>query len=417
MMDGDKALVGQRPSWAQSLARRLVQGHLAKMPKGGVVLHEPDGETVSIGDTAAEGAAEIRIHDWDSYRQMMTGGALGAAEAYMDGAWDSPDLVAVVRFFAANVDAMRALEGAAAWLAKPALKALHAMNRNSLNGSRRNIAAHYDLGNDFFSLFLDPTMMYSSAVYPSAEASLEEASLHKLDLLCQQLELQPGDHLLEIGTGWGGMAIFAARNYGCRVTTTTISQEQFNHAREQVSALGLEDQVTVLCEDYRKLEGKYDKIVSIEMIEAVGHNFYSNYFQRCSQLLKPTGKMVIQAITIADQRYAAARDSVDFIQRYIFPGGSLPSVAVIADHLARDTDMQMTHLRDITRDYALTLANWRERFMAAQSRVSEMGFEQSFIRMWEFYLAYCEGGFRERVISTVQLAFAKPGYRFAASQD
>ena len=214
MMDGDKALVGQRPSWAQSLARRLVQGHLAKMPKGGVVLHEPDGETVSIGDTAAEGAAEIRIHDWDSYRQMMTGGALGAAEAYMDGAWDSPDLVAVVRFFAANVDAMRALEGAAAWLAKPALKALHAMNRNSLNGSRRNIAAHYDLGNDFFALFLDRHMMYSSAIYPSPEADLETAATHKLDLICQRLRLAPGMEVLEIGTGWGGLALHPATT-GC----------------------------------------------------------------------------------------------------------------------------------------------------------------------------------------------------------
>jgi cyclopropane-fatty-acyl-phospholipid synthase len=212
------------------------------------------------------------------------------------------------------------------------------------------------------------------------------------------------------------MAIHAATHYGCRVTTTTISREQYEYALAQVQAAGLQDRVTVLCEDYRNLEGSFDKLVSIEMIEAVGHDYYSSYFQRCSQLLKPEGKMVIQAITIADQRYEAARNAVDFIQRYIFPGGSLPSVAVIADHLARDTDMQMIHLRDITRDYALTLASWRKRFLAAQSAVEKMGFEQSFIRMWEFYLAYCEGGFRERIIGTVQLAFAKPGYRFASSQ-
>ena len=222
--------------------------------------------------------------------------------------------------------------------------------------------------------------------------------------------------LVEIGTGWGGFAEHAAKHYGCRVTTTTISREQYQYACEQVQQAGLQDRVTVLCEDYRNLTGRYDKLVSIEMIEAVGHAFYSDYFQRCSALLKPEGKMVIQAITIADQRYDSARKSVDFIQRYIFPGGCLPSLAVISDHLARDTDMQMVHLRDITADYALTLAHWRERFMAAQEAVLRQGFDRSFIRMWEFYLAYCEGGFRERIIGTVQLAFAKPGYRFASSQ-
>jgi cyclopropane-fatty-acyl-phospholipid synthase len=292
------------------------------------------------------------------------------------------------------------------------LKLSHALKRNTRDGARKNISAHYDLGNDFFRLFLDPTMMYSAALFPTDKTTLEEASIAKLEELCQQLELTSGDHLLEIGTGWGGMAIHAARKYGCRVTTTTISREQYEYACARVREEGLQDRVTVLCEDYRNLRGSFDKLVSIEMIEAVGHDFYSSYFQRCSQLLKPEGKMVIQAITIADQRYAAARDSVDFIQRYIFPGGSLPSVSVIADHLARDTDMQMIHLRDITRDYALTLAHWRERFLQAQSAVRDMGFDQTFMRMWEFYLAYCEGGFRERIIGTVQLAFAKPGYRF-----
>jgi cyclopropane-fatty-acyl-phospholipid synthase len=254
--------------------------------------------------------------------------------------------------------------------------------------------------------------MYSAALFETDRTGLDEASVAKLDELCRQLELGSGDHLLEIGTGWGGLAIHAASNYGCRVTTTTISKEQYEYARARVRAAGLENRVSVLCEDYRKLEGSFDKLVSVEMIEAVGHDFYSSYFSRCSQLLKPNGKMVIQAITIADQRYEAAHKSVDFIQRYIFPGGSLPSVAVIADHLARDTDMQMVHLRDITRDYALTLAHWRERFLAAQAAVRQLGFDQTFVRMWEFYLAYCEGGFRERIIGTVQLAFAKPGYRF-----
>ena len=257
--------------------------------------------------------------------------------------------------------------------------------------------------------------MYSSALFSDKSASLEVASETKLDELCQQLELKSGDHLLEIGTGWGGMAIHAAKNFGCRVTTTTISQEQYDFASARVSEEGLEGQITLLCEDYRNLTGEYDKLVSIEMIEAVGHDFYQNYFRMCSGLLKPNGKMVIQAITMADQRYKEARDSVDFIKRYIFPGGCLPSVAVMAQHIARDTDMQIVHLRDITNDYAETLAHWRQRFLANLEAVRGMGFSEEFVRMWDFYLCYCEGGFRERVISTVQLAFAKPDYRFQGS--
>ena len=411
MMDGDKALVGQRPSWAQSLARRLVQGHLAKMPKGGVVLHEPDGETVSIGDTAAEGAAEIRIHDWDSYRQMMTGGALGAAEAYMDGAWDSPDLVAVVRFFAANVDAMRALEGAAAWLAKPALKALHAMNRNSLNGSRRNIAAHYDLGNDFFALFLDRHMMYSSAIYPSPEADLENAATHKLDLICQRLRLAPGMEVLEIGTGWGGLALHAARHYGVRVTTTTISREQARFAREQVREAGLSDRIQVLEQDYRELQGRYDRIVSVEMIEAVGHQFLDEYFRVLNQRLKPEGLLLLQAITVPDQRYEYARDNVDFIKRYIFPGGFLPSVTVMCQALRKNTRLMPVGLEDIGAHYGKTIEDWRARFISALPRIRELGFDERFCRMWDYYLCYCQGAFMERAISTVHLLAAGPDYR------
>ena len=352
------------------------------------------------------------MHDRSLYRQMLTGGSIATGEAYMRGLWTSPDLVAVMRLFSANLTTLEMLESKQSWLVRLGLKLSHALKRNTHSGSRENISAHYDLGNEFFALFLDPTMMYSAAVFQSDETGLDEASVAKLEELCHQLELTDSDHLLEIGTGWGGMAIHAAKHYGCKVTTTTISKEQYAFALEQVKAEGLEGRITVLCEDYRNLQGSFDKLVSVEMIEAVGHAFYSNYFQRCSELLKPDGKMVIQAITIADQRYAAARESVDFIQRYIFPGGSLPSVAVIADHLAKDTNMQMVHLRDITRDYALTLAHWRERFLAAEARVSEMGFDKTFIRMWEFYLAYCEGGFRERIIGTVQLTFAKPGYRF-----
>jgi len=408
---------GRRPL-RRNLARRLCLRLLANLEAGSLTLHD-SGETHHFGtaDDPGQPHAEVHVHNSALYRQLLAGGSIAAGEAYMQGHWSSPDLVAVMRLFSANMATLDLLESKQSWLARLGLKLSHAMNRNTRKGSRKNISAHYDLGNDFFRLFLDPTMMYSSALFETDETTLEEASIAKLEELCRQLELTSDDPLLEIGTGWGGMAVHAARHYGCRVTTTTISREQYEYACEQVRAAGLEERVTVLCEDYRNLEGKYDKLVSIEMIEAVGHAFYSNYFQRCSELLRPEGKMVIQAITIADQRYAAAKDSVDFIQRYIFPGGSLPSVAVIADHLARDTDMQMIHLRDITRDYALTLANWRERFLAAEEHVRRMGFDQAFIRMWEFYLAYCEGGFRERIISTVQLAFAKPGYRWAAAQE
>jgi len=393
-------------------ARRICLRLLDKLEIGSLTLHH-GGEIFQFGTAGdpTQPQAEVHVHDSCLYRQMLAGGSIATGEAYMRGHWTSPNLVEVMRLFSANLATLELLESKQSWLVRLGLKLSHALKRNTREGSRKNISAHYDLGNDFFQLFLDPTMMYSAALFSTDETTLEAASVAKLEELCQQLELTDSDHLLEIGTGWGGMAVYAAQNYGCRVTTTTISREQYQFACEQVCEAGLQDRVTVLCEDYRNLRGSFDKLVSIEMIEAVGHAFYSSYFQRCSQLLKPEGKMVIQAITIADQRYAAARDAVDFIQRYIFPGGSLPSVAVIADHLSRDTDMQMIHLRDITRDYALTLYHWRQRFLAAQATVRQMGFDQDFIRMWEFYLAYCEGGFRERVISTVQLAFAKPGYR------
>ena len=400
----------------RGIAKQLLLRVLAKLETGSLTLH--DGlESYSFGnhDDPEQPHAEVHVHDAAVYRQILTGGTIAAGETYIQGAWTSPDPVAVTRLFSANMATMDSMEAGQSLLMRLGLKLAHRLNRNTHDGSRKNISAHYDLGNDFFSLFLDPTMMYSSALFSGQDITLEAASIAKLDEMCRQLELTDSDHLLEIGTGWGGMAIHAAQKYGCRVTTTTISKEQFDHASAKVREAGLQDQVTVLCEDYRKLTGTYDKLVSIEMIEAVGHEFYSNYFQCCSQLLRPHGKMVIQAITMSDQRYQEARDTVDFIKRYIFPGGCLPSIAVISDHLARDTDMQMVHLRDITPDYATTLAHWRERFMSRLEDVGAQGFDEQFMRMWEFYLAYCEGGFRERIIGTVQLAFAKPGYRFVTT--
>ena len=400
----------------EKIAREAIFRLLSKLQVGSLTLHEgPCSHHFGSVDKPHEPQAEVHIHSPAVYSQMLTGGSIGSGEAYMKGYWSSPDAMDVMRIFSANLVLLNKFDASQSVFIKLALKIAHRFNRNTYKGSQLNIAAHYDLGNEFFQLFLDPTMMYSSALFPDKSASLEVASETKLDELCQQLELKADDHLLEIGTGWGGMAIHAAKNFGCRVTTTTISQEQYDFASSRVREEGLEGQITLLCEDYRNLTGEYDKLVSIEMIEAVGHDFYQNYFRMCSGLLKPNGKMVIQAITMADQRYKEARDSVDFIKRYIFPGGCLPSVAVIAQHVARDTDMQIVHLRDITDDYAETLAHWRQRFLANLEAVRGMGFSEEFVRMWDFYLCYCEGGFRERVISTVQLAFAKPDYRFQGS--
>ena len=398
--------------WRNRLARRGLHRLLEHLQTGSLSLHEA-GLSHQFGrpGTGAGPHAEVHIHDPVAYREVLTGGSLGAGEAYMLGHWSSPGLVDVIRLFTANMATLDAMDSRSSLVRRLGLAMRHAFNNNSPAGSQRNISAHYDLGNDFFALFLDPSMMYSAAVFPRAEASLEEASTHKMKLLCEQLQLREGDHLLEIGTGWGGMAIYAARHYGARVTTTTLSREQYRYSRERVRQAGLEHRVSVLCQDYRQLEGHYDKLVSIEMIEAVGHQYYPEYFRKCSALLQPGGLMAIQAITVGDQRYEQARDAVDFIKRYVFPGGCLPSVEVISKHLRQDTDMQMIHLLDITGDYANTLAHWRERFFEQLGEVRRQGFDETFERMWEFYLCYCEGGFRERVIGTVQLTFAKPGWR------
>ena len=400
------------PSLGSDLARNTLHRVLQNLQVGSLSLRDSDSCQV-FGDSSDGGPhAEVTIHDPLAYQAILLGGSVGAGEAYMQGYWSSADLVSVIRVFTANMQMLSDMDAGKSWWKRAGLALAHRLNNNTLAGSKRNIAAHYDLGNDFFSLFLDPSMMYSSAIFPNPQASLEEASACKLERICQQLELTTDDHLLEIGTGWGGMAIYAAQHYGCRVTTTTISREQYEYARQRVQEAGLEDQVTLLCEDYRQLTGQYDKLVSIEMIEAVGHQFYSTYFAKCSSLLKPDGLMLIQAITMTDQRYASARDNVDFIKRYIFPGGCLPSVEVISTHLRKDTDMQVVDLHDMTADYAKTLAAWRNAFRERLDAVEQMGFDRTFQRMWEFYLCYCEGGFRERCIGTVQLTFAKPGYRF-----
>ena len=294
------------------------------------------------------------------------------------------------------------------WFTKPLQLLQRTMQRNTLKGSRRNIAAHYDLGNDLFELFLDKTMMYSCGIFHHDKATLQEASEAKLDRICQKLQLKPTDHVLEIGSGWGGFAIYAASRYGCRITTTTISKEQHGYAGQRIREAGLENRVTLLFDDYRELEGSYDKLVSIEMIEAVGHQHFDTYFKKCTDLLKPDGMMLLQSITIADQRYTAAKKSIDYIQRFIFPGGCLPSVAALSDAVARKTDMRIFHMEDIGPHYATTLRLWRERFFANIEKIKQLGYPKSFIRMWHYYLCYCEGGFRQQSIGTVQLLLTKP---------
>ena len=400
-------------SWrSTALAKRLVFKLFNQLRHGELVIQ--DGDTTHRfggGDVSIAPSATVVIHEQRAYTRILTGGTMGAAEAYIDGDWSTEQLTDVTRVFSANIPILEAMKHKQNWFIKAGVKLAHAARKNSVSGSRENIAAHYDLGNEFFSLFLDPSLMYSSAVYPKGSDNLAEASQHKLKLICEDLELKPTDHLVEIGTGWGGMAIYAAENYGCKVTTTTISKEQLDYARAEVERRGLQDKVTLLFEDYRNLSGQFDKLVSIEMIEAVGHEYFDTYFGRVSSLLKPDGKAVIQAITINEQRYEDYRKSVDFIKRYIFPGGCLPSLNIISGALTRTTDMQIIDLRDIAIDYAKTLKHWHEAFMAELDAVKSLGFDEKFIRMWRFYLSYCEGGFRERIIGTYQITMAKPYYR------
>jgi len=402
----------QSTGWLQKLARSLVLKRLQNLRHGRLTLVE--GEQQQIFGSAGAIDVTIQVQDVRFYGDIAFGGSVGAGEAWMLGYWQCSDLTALIRLMVLNQDVMDSLEGGMAWLAKPVLKLLHRMNRNTADGSRRNIAAHYDLGNDMFKLFLDPTMMYSSAIFDHPEMSLEQASISKLDRICRKLDLTPDDHVLEIGTGWGGFAIHAAGRYGCKVTTTTISQAQFDLAIERIRDAGLQEKVTILLKDYRELEGQFDKLVSIEMIEAVGHQYYDTYFAACARLLKPEGMMLLQGITIADQRYESAKNSVDFIQRYIFPGSCIPSVTALLSSITRASDLRLFNLEDIGPHYARTLAEWRHNFFANIEQVRALGYPEEFIRMWEFYLCYCEGGFEERALGDIHMLLVKPHNRKAA---
>lgn len=393
------------------LRRRLI-AQLAGMQHGRLVLRDPAG-TVELGaTTTAPGdlVVHVEVRDLAFYRALAAQGTVGAGEAWIDGLWRCDDPVALVRLLVRNRALLDGMESGLAYLGGFALRGWHALNRNTRAGSRRNIAAHYDLGNEFFQLFLSRDLMYSSAYWAEGD-DLEAASTRKLDLICRKLDLKPVDRVIEIGTGWGGFALHAARHYGCRVTTTTISREQHRLASERVAAAGLADRVTVLLKDYRDLDGRYDKLVSIEMIEAIGASWLDAYFAQVGKLLKPDGVALIQAITIEDHRYAQALKAVDFIKRFVFPGSFIPSINAMIAAKTRASDLALVAQEDFGDSYARTLQAWRERFLARLPEVREQGFDERFIRMWEFYLAYCEGGFRERSIGVSHLLLAKPGWR------
>jgi cyclopropane-fatty-acyl-phospholipid synthase len=352
--------------------------------------------------------ATITVHHSRFYSSIVFVGSIGASEAFMAGQWSTDDLTAVVRIIILNQEVLEGMEKGLAWLTTPLHLIFHFFRSNTKKGSRCNIAAHYDLGNDFYELLLDETLTYSCGIFEGEDSTLEEASTAKYARICQKLDLSSRDHLVEIGSGWGGFAIYAAKNYGCRITTTTISAAQYDLAKERIAEAGVGHKIELLLEDYRDLRGKYDKLVSIEMIEAVGHKYLDTFFRSCSRLLQQDGTMLLQAITIADQFFDRHKRSVDFIKRYIFPGSCIPSITAMSRSLARASDLKIFHLEDITPHYARTLRTWRQRFFANIDKVRSLGYPETFIRMWDYYLCYCEAGFTERYLGDVQMLLTKP---------
>jgi cyclopropane-fatty-acyl-phospholipid synthase len=391
----------------EAASRRLAFGAFSRVRGGCLELVEPDGRRFRFGDAAADLAATIKVNSARFYRALL-GGSVGLGEAYRDGHWDCEDLVALIRIACRNLGSLDAWRRRLHPLLVPLEKTLWRVPRNSRGASRRHISAHYDLGNDLFALYLDESMMYSSAVFPDPEASLAEGQQNRLERICQALELGPDDHLLEIGTGWGAMAAYAASNYGCRVTSTTISQEQREGALRRIRDAGVEDRVTVLLDDYRDLRGRYSKLVSLEMIEAVGWQYFDLFFRRCAELLEPDGLFFLQSIVIDDRLYETEKAARSFSNSLIFPGGCLPSVEVIQSSVARETDMSTVWLEEIGAHYARTLELWRERFIANSDLAGELGYDEAFRRLWTLWLAMSEAGFRERRLRDVQVLFAKP---------
>jgi cyclopropane-fatty-acyl-phospholipid synthase len=398
-----------RETFIDRLSRRLFFALMKDFKIGKLTLIEKN-QSYQIGQSSKGVSlqATIYVNHPRFYTSTVFGGSIGSAEAYMAGLWSTSHLTDVIRLVILNQQMMEKMDKGWSWLSDPVHKLYHYFRRNTLKGSKKNIVAHYDLGNDFYRLFLDETLTYSCGIFEHENCTLEAASIAKYDRICKKLQLHPEDHVIEIGGGWGGFSMHAAKNYGCLVTTTTISDEQYALAEKRISTSGLSHRIKLLCRDYRHLSGKYDKLVSIEMIEAVGHQYLDTFFRVCSRLLKDNGMMLLQAITIVDQVFDAHKRSVDFIKRYIFPGSCIPSIQSIMNSIARKTDLKLFHLEDITPHYVRTLAEWRKLFFERIDDVHKMGFSETFVRMWEYYFCYCEGGFAERYIGDVQMLLTKP---------
>lgn len=403
-----------------SLLKNLVFKQLSKIKMGLIVFHDGD-ELTFFGDKKAALRASLHVMDKRFYSCVIFAGTTGAGEAYSKGHWKTDQLTALIQIFLLNRKVINTLDSGLATSLEALRRLGYWRRRNTEQGSRKNIRSHYDLGNDFFKTFLDPSLMYSCAMYPAVDTPLNEAAIIKLDTICRKLQLNSHDHVLEIGTGWGGFAIHAANYYGCKVTTTTISDQQYEYARQRIQQAKLEDHITLLKQDYRHLSGVYDKLVSIEMIEAVGANYYETFFSACHRLLKPQGVFLLQGIVIQDQLFDAARKSVDFIKHSIFPGSCIPSLTALMNAATKASDLRAAYIEDIGYHYAKTLRDWRKNFKMAQAHILQMGYAEEFIRLWEFYLSYCEAGFLERTISDLQILWLKPECRLqwplsAASQ-
>ncbi len=403
-----------RFSALDNFCRSLLFKKFHELKHGHLQIEDHSGNPIrneSFGDESSPLKIRLIVLKSRFYSRTLLGGSIGNAESYIDGDWETNELPDLVRLFVLNRNILEGIDSGIGGLLQPFQKYFHGLKKNTIEGARENIRSHYDIGNDFFKLFLDDSMMYSSAVFKAKEMSLYEASMNKVEMVVKKLKLKATDHLVEIGTGWGTLAIYAAKAYGCRVTTTTISREQYDYAFNQIKAEGLEDRITLLFEDYRNITGVFDALVSVEMIEAVGLDHLETYFEKCSSLVKPDGIMVLQAITIRDQNYEAARKSVDFIQRHIFPGCGIPSVHAIMNSIAKKTDLALIGQEEFAEDYAETLKRWSENLTKNEKEVRKLGYPEFLYRLWHYYFSYCEGGFRERAIGLSQMVFAKPLYK------
>ena len=399
--------IKSKPSILAKIFKNLILSQFRKINHDCIILNEGNKKII-FGDQGSSLKVEVNIYSDEFYILAGSGGDLGIAEAYAAGYWDADDMVKLIQIVIKNQEVQKSLEGGLAKLISPINRYIHRSRRNTVSGSKENIVAHYDLSNEFFQTWLDKSMTYSCAIFEPEDLSLFDASREKLDRICRKLNIQPEDHVVEIGTGWGSFAVHAAKEYGCHVTTTTISNEQHAYVSNLIEKEGLKDKITLLKNDYRELKGQYDKLVSIEMIEAVGYNFIQQFFQTCSDLLKPNGLMAIQGITYHEQGFDNHLNSVDFIKKYIFPGSNLISVNHVLSVIKNFTDLSLVHLEDITKYYAETLKLWREKYKNEMSKIKKMGYSDEFLRMWDYYFIYCEAGFRERFIGDVQLVMAKP---------